>query len=204
MMLEMKMETGMRPPATRVKGSRVVRGCGCNESFRAAVDRSYEAQEEEQPDQEIIDTFDRADYRQSGSSLDSNNEQKKKKNNKMFKGFGMFKFGKQRAKSSDSGRLSAQQERKTPTTELNYGSQRAERATPVGELEEQQGASRGQDEAQARMLAEQARIQQHYRRLVQQRQESENAGGKDLVEEVYSGGGGHGGHQHQHQQHAGQ
>merc|ERR1719234_703475 len=190
MMLEMKMETGMRPPATRVKGSRVVRGRGCNESFRAAVDRSYEAQEEEQPDQEIIDTFDRADYRQSGSSLDSNNEQKKKKNNKMFKGFGMFKFGKQRAKSSDSGRLSAQQERKTPTTELNYGSQRAERA----------------------------RIQQHYRRLVQQRQESENAAGvaKDLVEEVYSGGGvqhqhqvaaggGGGGHQHQHQhQHPGQ
>ena len=42
-------------------------------------------------DQEIIDTFDRAEYRQSGSSLDSNNEQKKKKNNKMFKGFGMFK-----------------------------------------------------------------------------------------------------------------
>merc|ERR1719209_1578107 len=209
MMLEMKMETA-RPPATRVKGSRVVRGRGCNESFRAAVDRSYEAQEEDQPDQEIIATFDRAEYRQSGSSLDSNNEQKKKKNNKMFKGFGMFKFGKQRAKSSDSGRLSAQ-ERKTPTTELNYGSQRAERATPVGELEE--GANRGQDEAQARMLAEQARIQQHYRRLVQQRQESENAAGgaKDLVEEVYSGGGQHqhqvasggGGHQHQHQ-HPGQ
>ena len=42
-------------------------------------------------DQEIIDTFDRAEYRQSGSSLDSNNEHKKKKNNKMFKGFGMFK-----------------------------------------------------------------------------------------------------------------
>ena len=67
-----------------------------------------------------------------------------------------LRFGKQRAKSSDSGRLSAQ-ERKTPTTELNYGSQRAERATPVGELEE--GASRGQDEAQARMLAEQVCIQ---------------------------------------------
>ena len=64
----------------------------------------------------------------------------------------LLRFGKQRAKSSDSGRLSAQ-ERKTPTTELNYGSQRAERATPVGELEE--GANRGQDEAQARMLAEQ-------------------------------------------------
>ena len=50
---------------------------------------------------------------------------------------------------------------------------------------------------------------------MQQRQESENAagGGKDLVEEVYSGGGQHqhqvpssgaGGHQHQHQHPGGQ
>jgi hypothetical protein len=38
-----------------------------------------------------MDTFDRAEYRQSGSSLDSNNDPKKKKNGKMFKGFGMFK-----------------------------------------------------------------------------------------------------------------
>ena len=42
MMTEMKMESGKQ--ATRVKTSRVVRGRGCNESFRAAVDRSYEAQ----------------------------------------------------------------------------------------------------------------------------------------------------------------
>lgn len=94
MMLEMKMETA-RPPATRAKGSRVVRGRGCNESFRAAVDRSYEASQDsegqEMQDQEIIDTFDRAEYRQSGSSLDSNQDPKKKKNGKMFKGFGMFK-----------------------------------------------------------------------------------------------------------------
>lgn len=90
----------------------------------------------------------------------------------------LSRFGKHRAKSSDSGRLSAQ-ERKTPTGEL-YGSSRA---TPVGELEE---AGR-QEEAQQRMVAEQARIQQHYRRLVQQRQESEQQGGRELVEEVYSG-----------------
>ena len=45
MMTEMKMEHGK--PAARVKTSRVVRGRGCNESFRAAVDRSYEAQEAE-------------------------------------------------------------------------------------------------------------------------------------------------------------
>ena len=42
-------------------------------------------------DPEIMETFDRANYRQSGSSLDSNNEFKKKKNAKIFK-FGMFKY----------------------------------------------------------------------------------------------------------------
>ena len=41
-------------------------------------------------DPEIMETFDRANYRQSGSSLDSNNDFKKKKNGKIFK-FGMFK-----------------------------------------------------------------------------------------------------------------
>lgn len=76
----------------------------------------------------------------------------------------------------------------------SYGS----RATPVGEVEE----GWRQEEAQARMVAEQARIQQHYRRLVQQRQESEGqeggrggSGRPDLVEEVYSGGGGNHGHE---------
>jgi hypothetical protein len=83
--------------------------------------------------------------------------------------------------------LSAQ-ERKTPTAELAYGSTRG---TPVGELEE---AGHRQEEAQARMVAEQARIQLHYRRLVQQRQESEGQErGRELVEEVYSGEGGPGG-----------
>ena len=51
MMTEMKMESGVvgggSKQANRVKTSRVVRGRGCNESFRAAVDRSYEAQEVE-------------------------------------------------------------------------------------------------------------------------------------------------------------
>ena len=41
-------------------------------------------------DPDELETFDRAEYRQSGSSLDSNND-KKKKNQKLFKGFGMFK-----------------------------------------------------------------------------------------------------------------
>merc|ERR1719245_2120074 len=118
MISELKMDN-IKGSTTRSKNSRVVRGRGCNESFRAAVDRSYEASQdsEDQPDPEIMETFDRANYRQSGSSLDSNNDFKKKKNGKIFK-FGMFKFGQKRAKSSDSGRLSAMNERKTPTAEL--------------------------------------------------------------------------------------
>lgn len=201
MMSEMKMDTARAPP-TRSKGSRVVRGRGCNESFRAAVDRSYEASQDNEDqeggeeigeemgdgrlsvaDQEVMETFDRADYRQSGSSLDSNNEFKKKKNGKLFKGFGMFKFGKQRAKSSDSGRLSQLQDRKTPTAELNYA-----RQTPTGEVREVTDRDGGwrDEEARAKLVAEQARIQQHYRRLVQQRQDSEQERG-ELVEEVYQG-----------------
>jgi len=197
MMSEMKMDP-VRAAPSRSKGSRVVRGRGCNESFRAAVDRSYEASQDNEDqegvedgrlsvaDQEVMETFDRADYRQSGSSLDSNNDFKKKKNGKLFKGFGMFKFGKQRAKSSDSGRLSQLADRKTPTAELNYA-----RHTPTGEVREvvdrieREGGWRD-EEARAKLVAEQARIQQHYRRLVQQRQDSEQVQG-ELVEEVYQG-----------------
>merc|ERR1712130_132161 len=42
------------------------------------------------------------------------------------------------------------------------------------------------EEARAKLVAKQARIQQHYRRLVQQRQDSEQVQG-ELVEEVYQG-----------------
>jgi partitioning defective protein 3 len=52
MMTEMKMESGRQ--ANRVKTSKVVRGRGCNESFRAAVDRSYEAQDcDDQPGESL-------------------------------------------------------------------------------------------------------------------------------------------------------
>jgi hypothetical protein len=53
MMTEMKMESGRQ--ANRVKTSKVVRGRGCNESFRAAVDRSYEAQDcDDQPGESLV------------------------------------------------------------------------------------------------------------------------------------------------------
>ena len=50
MITEMKMDTA-RGTSSRSKNSKVVRGRGCNESFRAAVDRSYEASQdsEDQP-----------------------------------------------------------------------------------------------------------------------------------------------------------
>ena len=55
MVTEMKMESGKQ--ANRVKTSRVVRGRGCNESFRAAVDRSYEAQETDENPGNLIGLF---------------------------------------------------------------------------------------------------------------------------------------------------
>ena len=67
-------------------------------------------------------------------------------------------------------------ERKTPTAEL--------RQTPTSDKE----AGWGDEEAKAKLVAEQARIQQHYKRLVQQRKDYEQSGG-DLVDEVYQGHG---------------
>ena len=66
-------------------------------------------------------------------------------------------------------------ERKTPTAEL--------RQTPTNDKE----GGWGDEEAKAKLVAEQARIQQHYKRLVQQRKDYEQSGG-DLVDEVYQGG----------------
>ena len=91
-----------------------------------------------------------------------------------------FRFGKQRAKSSDSGRMSQLQDRKTPTADL-YA-----RQTPTGDSKEPDKDSWRDEEARAKLVAEQARIQHHYRKLVQQRQDSENEKG-ELVEEVYQG-----------------
>lgn len=72
----------------------------------------------------------------------------------------MFRFGKQRAKSSDAMRSSG---RKTPTLGLE-----PVRQPPAGsELDKRD------DEARERMLHEQAKIQQHYKRLLQQRQQSD-------------------------------
>ena len=65
-------------------------------------------------------------------------------------------------------------ERKTPTAEL--------RQTPTNDKE----GGWGDEEAKAKLVAEQARIQQHYKRLVQQRKDYEQSGG-DLVDEVYQG-----------------
>ena len=93
-----------------------------------------------------------------------------------------LRFGQKRAKSSDSGRLSAMNERKTPTAEM--------RQTPTNEMKEILDKETGfaDEEAKAKLVAEQARIQQHYKRLVQQRKDYEHERG-DLVDEVYQGHG---------------
>ena len=72
-------------------------------------------------------------------------------------------------------------ERKTPTAEL--------RQTPINDLSDQATVPTATDEeAKAKLVAEQARIQQHYKRLVQQRKDYEQERG-DLVDEVYQGHG---------------
>ena len=91
-----------------------------------------------------------------------------------------FRFGKQRAKSTDAMRSSG---RKTPTPipERDHSSSRK---TPSEELD------RKDEDARERMLHEQAKIQQHYKRLLQQRQESENfdpPAQEERSESVYSG-----------------
>ena len=68
-------------------------------------------------------------------------------------------------------------ERKTPTNEM--------RQTPTNEVKDNIEREVEED-AKARLVAEQARIQQHYKRLVQQRKDYE-AGAGDLVDEVYQG-----------------
>ena len=73
-------------------------------------------------------------------------------------------------------------ERKTPTAEM--------RQTPTNEMKEILDKETGfaDEEAKAKLVAEQARIQQHYKRLVQQRKDYEHERG-DLVDEVYQGHG---------------
>ena len=75
--------------------------------------------------------------------------------------------------------------RKTPTSipEREHISS-SSRQTPTGDLE------RKDEDARERMLHEQAKIQQHYKRLLQQRQESENfetTTPEERSENVYSG-----------------
>ena len=74
------------------------------------------------------------------------------------------------------------QDGKTPTADMNYA-----RQTPTSDVRDNDRDGGWRDEeARAKLVAEQARIQQHYRRLVQQRQEGDQEHG-ELVEEVYQG-----------------
>jgi len=67
-----------------------------------------------------------------------------------------------------------------------------ERKTPTAEMKEilDKEAGYADEEAKAKLVAEQARIQQHYKRLVQQKKDYEHErGDRDLVDEVYQGHG---------------
>lgn len=87
-----------------------------------------------------------------------------------------IRFGKQRAKSTDAMRSSG---RKTPTM-----GPEPFRQTSMGETEKKE------EEAREKMLHEQAKIQQHYKRLLQQKMESDTtefARQDEKTEDVYSG-----------------
>ena len=76
------------------------------------------------------------------------------------------RFGKQRAKSSDAMRSSG---RKTPTPETGIPS------SGLAPGPGQESGRRDEDAAREKMMNEQAKIQQRYKRLVQQQQEAESA-----------------------------
>ncbi|PNF23828.1 hypothetical protein B7P43_G14721 [Cryptotermes secundus] len=198
MVQEIQMQEESDPAYTyrNAQGAvRVIRGRGCNESFRAAVDRSYEAPlsdlrsriemetlAEEDGPQALSMPIDcgprmgpsafgsvRGGPRQSSLNavLDSKNKPGKKKPG-IFRGIGsMFRFGKHR---------------KT----LDVPLQLALRAEQEG-VEGGEGLCGGEEEREAARRAaqeEQQRIQEQYRRLMQRQRQLENQVCNSLQEHV--------------------
>ncbi|CAH1788275.1 unnamed protein product [Owenia fusiformis] len=110
-------------PAVYKGPTRVIRGRGCNESFRAAVDRSYEAPldtstnsametlEEESSETASLNKSESTRSSFSGSEKEARKKKEKKKDAGLFKGLGhMFRFGKHRKSLEErSPRLSPQE-----------------------------------------------------------------------------------------------
>ncbi|CAB3371897.1 Hypothetical predicted protein [Cloeon dipterum] len=144
---------------------KVIRGRGCNESFRAAVDRSYEAPlgemrqpmetlSEEEAEIQPTGNFGRGSARQSSlnSALDNKYGKKDaKKKAGLFKGIGsMFRFGKHR-----KGGENALQDKLTE------------------EAEEADAQEREKEAARQAAQEEHQRIREQYQRLMQRQQQTE-------------------------------
>ncbi|XP_065351999.1 partitioning defective 3 homolog isoform X8 [Cloeon dipterum] len=144
---------------------KVIRGRGCNESFRAAVDRSYEAPlgemrqpmetlSEEEAEIQPTGNFGRGSARQSSlnSALDNKYGKKDaKKKAGLFKGIGsMFRFGKHR-----KGGENALQDKLTE------------------EAEEADAQEREKEAARQAAQEEHQRIREQYQRLIQRQQQTE-------------------------------
>lgn len=154
---------------------RVIRGRGCNESFRAAVDRSYEAPlslHELRMDTLAEDEGECAlGPRQSSlnTAMDCKLVKANKKKQGLLKGIGsMFRFGKHR-KSMEGG----------PSSLTSGGSG----GTGSGEEDEREAARRAARE-------EQERIQEQYRRLLQRQAEMQQQSREAAADNNYMGGGG--------------
>nr|XP_018902814.1 PREDICTED: partitioning defective 3 homolog isoform X1 [Bemisia tabaci] len=132
---------------------RVIRGRGCNESFRAAVDRSYDTPFS-LPHELQMDIL-AEDERESHASLEFNRMKQNsgKKKAGLLKGIGsMFRFGKHRKSMDSSG----------PASHLGIGSRE-----PGGALEEER------ENARRAAREEQIRIQEQYKRLIQKQNEQQ-------------------------------
>ncbi|XP_069156548.1 partitioning defective 3 homolog isoform X17 [Procambarus clarkii] len=181
----MVQEMALEEEGHRMGSGRVPRGRGCNESFRAAVDRSYDVPLNglrnkmetlaEEESESSGSGFGRGNSRQSSVNSAAEDKHKKigKKKPGIFKGLGsMFRFGKHRKSIDNSTGLPLKGDREGDRTEGRTEMDRAE-------VERLAAARRLQQE-------EHDHMQEQYRRMIentgrssqnqQQQQQPQNRG----------------------------
>ncbi|KAG7168127.1 Partitioning defective 3-like [Homarus americanus] len=160
----MVQEMALEEEGHRMGSGRVPRGRGCNESFRAAVDRSYDVplnglrnkMETQEESESSGSGFGRGNSRQSSVNSAADDKHKKvgKKKPGLFKGLGsMFRFGKHRKSVDNTSGLPIKCDREG---ERGEGRTEMDRA----EMERLAAARRLQQE-------EHDHMQEQYRRLIE-------------------------------------
>ena len=171
-------------PYQRANSVRVSRNRGCNESFRAAVDRSYEKDFPEvgpssdfvikdlssQPAQELrtkteeIKAVDKVVMRRSKSS--QSEERKKNRNSKLLRGLGtMFKIGGSGDKSNSN---SIERTKDTKVLRKSMPAGPPEALTSASSLASNNSSGRGQAKSSSDIPSEAALYQQHLKLHPQQ------------------------------------